>query len=424
MTDQPPPGPGPRAGRSRRAVAALVDEATSSVQNYIVLFAALHYLSVADLGRFTLAYTTVTLVEIVLKSFVFTSLTVHFAASGLREQRRAGADAAAAGLYTGAVALGVIAALGAIAGPSYRAMFIATGFAAVALVAQEVWRTYFFTIGRPWQAVANDAACLLTTVALVWHAVHRHAAGTPENLVLLLAAGTGMGFFVGVAQTGILPSAAGGVRWLRAHSALGVRVAGSRGAAQLAGRVSLTMVSAISGAAALGRLGAARTLIAPATTLVTSMQSYSLPEAVRLHRRGDSRLRRFLVGNSAGLAAIVLLIAAVVAVLPDSAGHLLAGKNFGLAKELLLPVALYSAGNALQQGARIGILTHLRPGLAFRIAITTGVGIVAAAAIGAWLDGSTGAAWGLAIVQGVQILTWWSAYARVAAAARARVDVP
>ena len=46
-------------------MAALVDEATSSVQNYIVLFAALHYLSVADIGRFTLAYTTVTLVEIV-----------------------------------------------------------------------------------------------------------------------------------------------------------------------------------------------------------------------------------------------------------------------------------------------------------------------------------------------------------------------
>ena len=111
------PGPGPRAGRSRRAVAALVDEATSSVQNYIVLFAALHYLSVADIGRFTLAYTTVTLVEIVLKSYVLTSLTVHFAASDARDQRRAGADAAAAGLYAGAVTLGVIAALGAIAGP-------------------------------------------------------------------------------------------------------------------------------------------------------------------------------------------------------------------------------------------------------------------------------------------------------------------
>ena len=237
--------------------------------------------------------------------------------------------------------------------------------------------------------------------------------------MLLLAAGTGIGFFVGVAQTGILPSATGGVHWLHAHSAMGIRVAGSRGAAQLAGRVSLTMVSAISGAAALGRLGAARTLVAPATTLVTSMQSYSLPEAVRLHKRRDPRLRRFLVGNSAGLAAVVMVIAGVIAVLPDSVGHLLAGKNFGLAKELLLPVALYSAGNALQQGARIGILTHLRPGLAFRIAITTGIGIVAAAAVGAAVDGSTGAAWGLAIVQGVQVFTWWAAYERVAAAARA-----
>lgn len=415
------PGPGPRTGRSRRAVAALVDEAASSVQNYVVLFAALHYLSVADIGRFTLAYTTVTLVEIVLKAFVFTSLTVHFAAADEPAQRRAGADAAAAGIYAGGLTLAVIAALGALAGPSYRGLFVATGFAALALVVQETWRTYFFAIGRPWRAVANDVGCLVVTILLVWHAVHRHAAGTPSHLVLLLAAGTGFGFFIGIAQTGILPSPAGGVAWLREHWPVGVRVAGSRGAAQLAGRLSLTMVSAISGAAALGRLGAARTLIAPATTLVTSMQSYSLPEAVRLHKRGDPRLRRFLIGNSLGLAATVLLIAGVLAVLPDSVGHLLAGHNFGLAKELLLPVALYSAGNALQQGARIGILTHLRPGLAFRIAVTTGVGIVAAAAIGAALDGSTGAAWGLAAVQGVQIITWWSAYEKVAAAGRAKV---
>src|ERR1700710_3259212 len=103
------PGPmrlGPRAGRSRRAVAALVDEATSSIQNYVVLFAALHYLSVADIGRFTLAYTTVTLVEILLKSFVLTSLTVHFAAADPSAQRTAGADAAAASIYAGGVALG------------------------------------------------------------------------------------------------------------------------------------------------------------------------------------------------------------------------------------------------------------------------------------------------------------------------------
>jgi O-antigen/teichoic acid export membrane protein len=249
---------------------------------------------------------------------------------------------------------------------------------------------------------------------VVWSAAANGGADTPATLVLLLAAGTGAGFVIGIAQTRIVPSLAGGVRWLRTHSGVGLRVAGARGAAQLAGRLSLTVIGAISGAAALGRIGAARTLIAPATTLVTSMASYSLPEASRLHRRDDPRFKRFLVGNSVALAALVLLVGLVLAVLPDALGRLLAGDNLDVARRLLLPVVLYSAANALQQGARIGMITLHRAGLSFRIAITTGLGIVLAAACGAWLDGAAGAAWALALVQGVQIVTWWTAFAQAA----------
>jgi O-antigen/teichoic acid export membrane protein len=403
-----------RRGRSRRAVAVLVDEVISSLQNYVVIFAALHALSVADIGRFTLAYTSITLVEIVLKALVLTSLNIHFAAADEGSQRRAGADAAGATILVGGAAGVLLGAFGLLLGSPGRAVCIATGAAAFALVAQESWRSYFFTIAKPWRAAGNDTACLLVTITLVWLAVAHGEANTPADLVLLLAAGTGVGFILGIAQTRIVPSLAGGISWLRAHSGMGIRVAGSRGAAQLAGRLSLWVLGAISGATALGRLGAARTLIAPATTLVTSMASYSLPEAARLHRRDDPRFRRFLVGNSVALAGLVLLIGLVLAVLPDSLGRLLAGANLGVARQLLLPVVLFAAANALQQGARIGMITLLRAGLSLRIAITTGVGLVLAAASGAWVDGAAGAAWGLAIVQGVQILTWWTAFARVA----------
>ena len=60
------------------------------------------------------------------------------------------------------------------------------------------------------------------------------------------------------------------------------------------------------------------------------------------------------------------------------------------------------------------MITLLRTGLSLRIAITTGVGLVLAAACGAWIDGAPGAAWGLALVQGIQIITWWTAFAQVA----------
>jgi O-antigen/teichoic acid export membrane protein len=391
-----------------------VDEAISSVQNFVILVAALHVLSLGDLGRFTLAYTMITLAEVVLKAQVLTPLSMYFAAADTPRQRRGGADAAGATLLVGAVAAALTALVALPFGPPDRGLIAASGLAALALLAQESWRTYFIAVAAPWRAVANDLGCLVVTVGIVWWAVEA-GADSSADLVLLLAAGTGFGFFAGIVQTRIVPSLVGGGRWLVEHWSLGIRVAGSRGAAQVSGRISLSMISAISGAAALGRLSASRTLMAPATTLVTAMWSFTLPEASRIASSPQPRLRRFLLRSSAGLTAIVLVIALVMALLPSSVGHLLAGDHFGVAQQLLLPVAIFTAANALAQGARVGIITLQRPGLSLRIATTTGVALVAAAALGAALDDARGAAWALAIVQCVQVVTWWSAFEHVVA---------
>lgn len=402
-------------GRSRRAFAVLVDEAISSIQNFVILVAALHVLSLGDLGRFTLAYTLITLAEVVLKALVLTSLSLRFAAADPARQRRAGADAAGATLLVGAAAALLATLVALLLAQPDRDLVAAAGVAGLALLTQESWRTYFIAVATPWRAVLNDLACLVVTIGIVWWAVQRGAADTPAELVLLLAAGTGFGFLAGIAQTRVAPSVRGGARWLVDHGSVGIRVAGSRGAAQVSGRISLSTISAIAGAAALGRLGASRTLMAPATTLVTAMWSYTLPEAARIASSPEPRLRRFLVRSSAGLAAIVLLTGLVMAVLPSPLGRLLAGHHFGVAQELLLPVTVFTAANALQQGARVGIITLQRPGLSFRIAVTTGVGLIVAAGLGAEVGGARGAAWGLALVQCVQVATWWSAFERVVA---------
>jgi O-antigen/teichoic acid export membrane protein len=143
------------------------------------------------------------------------------------------------------------------------------------------------------------------------------------------------------------------------------------------------------------------------------MASYSLPEAARLRDQDTAKLRRFVMLNSVGLVGFVVAVGFVMAVLPGPVGQLLAGRNFEVAKQLLLPVVVVAGAGALQQGARVGMVAVRRSDLTLRIAITTGIATIASATAGAEIDGARGAAWGLAIVQVLQVFTWWAAFLRV-----------
>jgi len=405
-------GRGLRIGRllGSRAAGSVLDETLSSLQNFVILFAALRYLSVNDLGRFTLAYTGTLLVESALKSLVLEPLAIRFSAADESTLRHAGRSCVGAALVVGAAWAAGSGALALAVPASERSTVVTAGLIVPALMVQEAWRVYFFTAGRVWRAVVNDGMCLLGTLALVAVWIISGGETTPTILLGLWGVGTALGAIAGMVQSRIVPAPFQGVRWTREHWRLGSRLAGGTSIEQLSGRISLGLIGTIAGTVALGQFAAARTVLTPATTAVASTVNFAVPEAARLRARRDRRLGLFIVGLSIVLGGVVCALTALIYVTPDAVGHVIAGSNWDLAKVLLLPVALSGVALAARQGARVGLRIREDSPAIFRLSVATGLLVVAGTTAGAALGGANGAAWSFA---GSHVLTtamWWVTY--------------
>jgi len=401
-----------RHGMTTRAVAAVVDEGLSSLQNFAIVFPALHFFSVSGLGEFTLAYTLAILIKVILKSLLLEPLTIRYSAARHVDQQAAGAHAAGASVVVG-VLLAVIAALGsAFVSGQARWLVIAVGATVPALLVQEAWRVYFYAIARPWKAAANDLLCLITTVILVGWLATRDASVSPVMLLALWALGNGVGAIAGTLQAGLIPSVRQTWFWLRTHADLGGRLAGATGVTQASGQLALTLVAVIGGSVALGRLSAARTLVMPMTTVTTSAVTFALPEAARLRATNDGRLRWLVRGLSASLVAAFSAFGAVAFLIPTWMGELIAGSNWQTARSLLLPVVLAGALAAMRQGPRVGLRVFEQQRTILALAAVSGVATVGATAAGTVIAGATGAAWGFVMAEGISAIAWWTVYQR------------
>lgn len=403
-------------GRRRmggRAAAAVIDEGISSLQNFVVIFPALHFFSVSGIGRFTVAYTIALLAEAILKSLLLEPLTIRFSAARPAAQRTAGASAVGASLTTGLVLAGAAALLSLMLSGESSYLVLVTGLAVPALIVQETWRVYFFTTAQPWSAALNDTLCLFTTVALVVTLGGHAESVRPPILLVLWAAGTSVGAVAGSMQTRIVPAVGAAWGWLRTHSDLGFRLAGASAVTQAAGRTALILVSAIGGSAALGQFSASRTLVSPMTTLTTSGITFAVPEAARLHARRDPRVGRLTRALSGALVLAFGLFGLVAFALPPSIGHVIAGENWDTARSLLVPVIIAGAAGAAIQGPRVGLRVFEQPGVILHLSATTGATLICGTAVGTASAGAFGAAWGFAAAQVACGGLWWLVYTRL-----------
>ena len=112
------------------------------------------------------------------------------------------------------------------------------------------------------------------------------------------------------------------------------------------------------------------------------------------------------------LVATVVVFTAGLYFLPARLGHLLAGKNWGISKKLLIPTALWAAGMGANQGPRVGLRAVQQPKLILRVASFLGVCLLVGTTIGAVTAGAEGAAWGFGLVSAFGQVPWQIAYRR------------
>jgi O-antigen/teichoic acid export membrane protein len=396
-----------------RAMAFVVDEGLSSLQNFAVVFAALRYLSISTLGVFTIVYNAGLLVETMLRSLMLAPLTIRYSHLAAHDQRQAGARAAGSSVLAGAgcALLAVVVSLAFHGG--HRTMIMALGFATLALIAQEVWRVFFFPPRNPPRDVTNNAVCLSCTVGLLVLVVAKGGRPSAAILLIVWGTGTGCGAILGAAQTGIMPKVRSTRSWLSEHWSLGSRLAGAQSVERLATQSAFALTAVVAGSVALGQISAARTLISPFTTLIVAVGTFATPEAARLYRRGSPSFRVFTPAVSLILTAGVAAFGVAIFVLPDSVGKGLAGTNWVEAKAQLLPILVWTGSNALRSGALNGLQVMERSREVLRFSLVTGLSMVCAVPVGAAVDGARGAAWGFALVSAATAVVYWAVFIRL-----------
>lgn len=394
-----------------RVTAALVDQGAFSVQNFVVLFAALHWLDIGVLGRYTLISTFVILIQSSMRSLVLEPLTIRFSAAECRIHRHAVGSAAGLSLALGLIVAAICVACSLVV-PGLGSLLPAAAFTLVVLVVQDAWRLGLLAARRTWATALNDAACLAATIlGLLWLSIGSGEV-TGSDVLLIWGSGTGVGLLLGALQLRVLPRIEWAWKWLRDQGDIGLRLVGSMLAQQLAGRMSLVIVAAIAGERALGEVSASRTLLTPLNTLVVATFSFAVPEAVRRLRLSVEALGSFTRLVSLSLVAVSTAFAAGLYLLPKSVGHLVAGSNWPVAHSLIIPTGLWITGTAMSQGARIGLRALERPGVILTVSAGLGPVLLICTTVGTVIGGGAGAAWGFGIASVLGQLPWAVAYRR------------
>lgn len=367
--------------------------------------ASLHWFGLSEVGSFALLYAILTLIIIVVRSLALEPLVVQFQGSA-----RSAAPATLGASAIVSVPTAIALALSALTLDSMWLMLGAAAAMIPFLLQHDAYRYVLLADGRQMAAAANDGTALIVTglsVALIWHSSWRE----PWALLLCWGAGAAAALVLGSVQTRSVASWSQGMQWLRGQRQLGVPLAGAQLAQQGTGRASQALISTIGGAAALGMVSASRTVITPLTTLITASNSYALPEGARgYRRRGRRGLDSVVFATSGVLAAVVVVYCAILLMLPARAGEVLAGRNWPIARELIVPTGLWVLGTAASQGPRIGLRVLERGRETLRSSLVMGLMLLLGTTAGVLVEGGVGAAWGFGLVSVFGQLVWWTSF--------------
>ncbi len=297
---------------------------------------------------------------------------------------------------------------GLVAGGEAGPVFVALAASLPGLLVQDAWRSAFFARGSPKSACWNDLSLLFLQAAIFAMLLYVH-----RLTVVFLIGGWGLAALVssiiGTLQARLLPRPARSLAWFRAHRDIGPAFAADYIANRGAEQIALVTIGAIGGVGVLGAITAARSLFAPLTTMQSGLNSFAIPEAARLNEEHrDATLRRLSWVLGTGMAGAMLLGGMVLTKIPPHVGTGIFRGNWVAARQILIPMTVFSAVNALGYGLWIGLrgmqiakgTLYVRGVFGAASIVGAGIGVRSGAANGA-LWALTGAAGAMAIAMGV-----------------------
>jgi O-antigen/teichoic acid export membrane protein len=339
----------------RRLGWGVLDQAMSSLTNYLLSFYIARSLGASQFGAFSLAYVTYGFSLCWLRGLSTEPLLIRFSDLSVKVWRRAVSQstgtALIVGLFTGTCALTAGVVIGGVAGQA----FIALGLMLPALMLQESWRFAFFAARKGHHALINDGVWAAVQVPLL---VLMKLTGHGDVFWFVIAWGMGaaVSCVVGCFQARVVPSLIGGTSWLIVHRDIGPRYLVENASSNGASTLQSYSITSLLGLRAVGIINAAGVLMGPFHVISTGISLMTIPEGRKLLRRSPRQLPRFCVIVSLGLSLLAAAWAALLLVaLPVGLGNLMLGSIWRPAYPLVIPTTFSLLAYTASIGAGIGL---------------------------------------------------------------------
>ena len=313
--------------RGRTAVVA--DQAINSLSNLALSVAVARQRGPEEFGRFALVMTVYSVIVSLSRLALGQTVLLRSESETDRAQ--------AAGVAVNTAAM--LAAVGILVGLAVDdTVLIMLSIGLPVLILQDVLRYCYQARNDNRRALLMDAIWLLLALPAMWVAASYGATATVFVAVWLGAAATGL--VSGARRRDVRLSGSWG--WISRGDNPARALAAEAGVLLAGGQVGLFTMGAIGGAVEVGTLRAGYLLSAPLTLLFTAMPAVLTPYA-----RTDRGRSRSWLGPAGLLTVVCVGWLLVVVILPNDAGSALLGRNWRLARDIAVPVAISQAAIAV-----------------------------------------------------------------------------
>ncbi len=401
----PAAGSSAAAPAGRRVAWGLLDQVLASGSNFVVTILAARSLSASGFGGFALAMSVCIVTVFLVRGMASDPLsTAHASDEPARLRAAVRASGGTAVLLALVVAAGTAVA-GVLIGGGLGRVLLALAVTLPGMALQDFVRYALIVDKRARDTFVNDLVWFVVQFPLIAVAIALDTGAA--GLVLAWGIGGNLAAALGLLQLRTALGGPGQMRvWLRRHRDLWPFFVLDNLVYQATNLVLVVVISAVTSLAQVGGFRAAMTVYAPLAILGRGIVGVAVPELAR-HRDDPAAIRRGALKIAWLLTPPAVVWALLTLLIPDSAGRAFLGDSWRLAEPLLLLAGAPIVAAQFTVGTAVGIraLGAGREGLAARTLVS--VVVLAAATVGAFVDGAWGVVVALAVTSPLQMLTWW-----------------
>lgn len=392
--------------RGLRAGIGFVDQAISSVTNFIGTIVAARGLSAGALGRFTLIGTVYLVVLVISRGIVSEPIVLNHSAApdaAHQELRRAAGVMLLLSL-TASVAIGLVGGLLLVG--DLRTCALVLACLLPTLLYQDLLRFVALTVRRPGIALAMDGGWFVGQIGFAIIAYRAHATWSPSLAALAWLGPGAASVILGIATLKLAPHMRGSVRWLSQNAALGFRL-GASNLLQQIGMLLVFLLALVASPVQVAYFRVAQTVMGPvAHPLNQGFRFASLPELVRLRDSNMRAFQRSITWSAGAVSTSLIVWGVIMLMLPARIGSALFGASWAGARPLiaLTTIAVAAGGICFVHACGVRACADAKGSL--RTTAQTAVLYLVFGSIGGAFNGAMGTSLALAICSPVSAALW------------------